>query len=107
MNVTGRPRRWCSDACRSKANRRAVAPKVPDDEAAIRVVLDSPDATRRLLKELAVRVAAGECSGREFNGVIVAAMNVYRAIIDRAASVNGVNVGGAAKPPPKDRQQRR
>lgn len=106
INATGRPRRWCSDACRSKANRRAVPPLETDDEAAIRVVLDSPDATRRLLKDLAARIANGECAGREYNGVIAAAIGVYRAIIDRVSAANGVNIGGAAKPPPEDRHRR-
>ncbi len=106
INATGRPRRWCSDACRSKANRRATAPVETDSESAIRVVLGSADTTRQLLKELASRIASGDCAGREYNGVIAAAMGVYRAIVDGAATANSVNIGGSAKPPPEDRRRR-
>lgn len=87
-----RPRRFCSSACRSKASRarRLGTASVPavDAERAVAVVLESPEATRQLLVQLAENVSTGRCSGIEYNGTIMAALALHRTVTDAVLRAN-------------------
>lgn len=76
----GRPRRWCSSACRrlaSEERRAAVAAhtaitfikeSVSLDEH-VSAVLDSPSACRRILRELADRETRGKLNDAKWSSV--------------------------------------
>lgn len=77
---SGRPRRWCSDACRRLASeeRRAAegghAAITFIKEAAsldehVQAVLNSPSACRRILRELADRGARGQLDDAKWSSV--------------------------------------
>lgn len=94
----GRPRRWCSDACRRAAwiarhDQRPV-PEHDDPPTAVAVtaqgaverVLQSPSATVELLDRLAEQIAAGETS----NPVIAALIRAHRASVGAVGAANGL-----------------
>lgn len=76
----GRPRRWCSQACRRAASeeRRAAAngaiavahvPVAVSLDEHVRAVLDSPAACRRVLREVHERAEAGLFRDARWNSV--------------------------------------
>lgn len=76
----GRPRRWCSSACRLLASEERRAAEAGHTaitfikEAAsldehVRAVLDSPSACRRILRELADRGTRGELHDAKWSSV--------------------------------------
>lgn len=76
----GRPRRWCSQACRRAASeeRRAAAngaiavehvPVAVSLDEHVRAVLDSPAACRRVLRDLRERFESGLLTDARWNSV--------------------------------------
>lgn len=76
----GRPRRWCSQACRRAASeeRRAAAngaiaiehvPVAVSLDEHVRAVLDSPSACRRVLRDIRERAEAGLLQEARWNSV--------------------------------------
>lgn len=76
----GRPRRWCSSACRRLASeeRRAAETgqtavtfirEVASLDEHVRAVLDSPSACRRVLRELTDRDTRGELDDARWTSV--------------------------------------
>lgn len=76
----GRPRRWCSSACRRLASeeRRAAEAghiaitflkEVTSLDEHVRTVLDSPSACRRILRELTGRDTRGELADAKWSTV--------------------------------------
>lgn len=85
----GRPRRWCSSACRrlaSEERRAAEAGHVAITfikEASglnehVRAVLDSPSACRRILRELSDRDTRGELHDAKWSSVADALARLRR-----------------------------
>lgn len=76
----GRPRRWCSQACRrlaseerraAEGDRNAITfiKEMTSLEEHVRAVLDSPSACRRILRELADRDNRQELADAKWSGV--------------------------------------
>ena len=76
----GRPRRWCSSACRRLASeeRRAAErghtaitfiKETASLDEHVRAVLNSPSACRRILRELADRATRGELDDAKWSSV--------------------------------------
>lgn len=87
-----RPRRWCSDACRTRASRArrlatAVVPGV-SAEAAVDLVLASPVMSQKVLEGLAERIADGSLDGVENNHLVAAIIRAHRAVTARATATN-------------------
>lgn len=77
---TGRPRRWCSSACRRLASeeRRAAEAghtavtfikETASLDEHVRAVLDSPSASRRVLRELTGRETRGDLDDAKWSSV--------------------------------------
>ncbi len=97
-NKGGRPPRWCSSACRSRAARARLSGSgagtpVPGiaAEHAVDQVLASPDMTRRLLLALADAINNDELDGVEHNPVIDALSQAHAAMIDRIIAANPIH----------------
>lgn len=76
----GRPRRWCSSACRRLASEERRAAEAGHTAVAfikeearlddqVRAVLDSPSACRRILRELSDRDTRGALSDAKWSSV--------------------------------------
>lgn len=95
----GRPRRYCSQACRTAAwaRRKDATPEpLPQISEAIAAVLNSPAATTEVLAGLTAQLRSGERSGTANNDLIQALFGAYDAAISRAVSANPM---GQTQPP--------
>lgn len=92
----GRPRRWCSDACRQRASRArsgtqaatTAAVKGVEAEQAVELVLASPEATRQLLTKITETIKTDPDAVS--NGVVGAVFGLHKAITDHMIRVNRV-----------------
>lgn len=79
----GRPRRWCSDACRRadhserRALERGLRPK-PDLDQAVEVVLQAPAACRRVLRQVADWTVSGALDEARWSSVAVELARLLR-----------------------------
>ena len=89
----GRPRRYCSQACRTAAwaRRKDATPEpLPEISEAISAVLNSPTATTEVLAGLTAQLRSGERSGAASNDLIRALFGAYDAAISQAVTANPI-----------------
>ncbi|MBE7190888.1 MAG: hypothetical protein INR66_00215 [Gordonia polyisoprenivorans] len=87
----GRPRRYCSPACRTAgwARRRGGDPVAQVSvEAAVEVVANSPHATTEVLVRLAAQLRSGQRSGTANNALITALLGAYDAALGVVVEAN-------------------